>query len=443
MNGFLIKRKSVLLFISVLLLWCSLFSFERISNADSTFQIENVNIISDSGNYHLTFQTTEQSVSEIIIAKRNDKEEMIQFISEPVNIHSYILEELAANIEYVLHITAESNNGIQSKTYYFNSNEPGQLTDLQTEVGLLNSNEPQMEPQMGVSTIESDMSIMANSGSESENNGTFSSADSATEGVNYDGLINPAGDLDYYKIVINSNSGGQLKVFLGSLPNNTDYDLKVYNSNQVLVASSSNAGHSDELITLNITGSGTHTYYARVEGFLNVYNATDTYLFRWRFYPDWEWPVPGSNRVTDVFGTPRSGGRTHDGIDIGRYSSSTSTSSWDYEIKATRAGTVSSIVTSTTAACGIEVQINHGVINGETVVTKYCHLESTPLVSVNDNVTKGQRLGWMGNTGPTSTGKHLHIAGKFDGSSEDIGLYLTKPGIDVIDDYWDNHPQYQ
>ncbi|MHA6481189.1 peptidoglycan DD-metalloendopeptidase family protein [Paenibacillus sp. strain BS8-2] len=439
MNDILFKRKTVLLLISALLLWCSLFSFERISNANTTLQIENVKIISDSGIYHLTFQTTEQSVSEIIIAKRNDKKEMLQFISEPVNTHNYILEELAGNIEYALHITAESNNGSQSKTYYFNSNEPGQLTDLQTEVGLLNSN----EPQMGISTIESNMSILANSGSESENNGTFSSADSATEGVNYDGLINPAGDLDYYKIVINSNSGGQLKVFLGSLPNNTDYDLKVYNSSQVLVASSSNAGHSDELITLNITGSGTHTYYARVEGFLNVYNAVDAYLFRWRFYPDWEWPVPGSNRVTDVFGIPRSGGRTHDGIDIGRYSTSTSTSSWDYEILATRSGEVTTVVTNTTAPCGVEVRIEHDIINGETLETKYCHLEGSPLVSVGQNVSKGHHLGWMGNTGPTSTGKHLHIASRFDGTWRDIGLYLTRPGIDVIDDYWDNHPQYQ
>ncbi len=29
------------------------------------------------------------------------------------------------------------------------------------------------------------------------------------------------------------------------------------------------------------------------------------------------WPVPSSGRVTDVFGTPRSGGRKHSGIDVG------------------------------------------------------------------------------------------------------------------------------
>jgi len=436
-NGIIFTRKHIALIMTILLI-ASLFSFDGTTNANSSLRMENVNVsLETDGSYQLNFDTSLQTVSEISISERNNKKAVVQSIKQLVNKHSYILEDVNADNQYILNISAKSADEIITKTYYFNSNEPSQLTDLQAEVGLMNTNEP-----LTGANISTNISILANTGSESENNGTFSSANNATEAVNYYGLINPAGDIDYYKIVINSNSGGQLKVFLGSLPFNTDYDLRLYNSSQNLISSSVNSGHSDELITLNISGSGTHTYYARVEGHNNAYNGVDTYLLRWRFHPDWEWPVPGSNRVTDVFGSPRSGGRTHDGIDIGRYSSNTSTLNWDYEILATRAGTVNYIQTSASAACGIEVRVT-GLINGENVETRYCHLESAPLVSLNANVSKGQRLGWMGNTGPTSTAKHLHIAGYFGGVAKDIALYLTKPGIDVIDDYWDNHPQYK
>ena len=41
--------------------------------------------------------------------------------------------------------------------------------------------------------------------------------------------------------------------------------------------------------------------------------------------------------------------------------------------------------------------------------TIYMHMQTTPIVSVDQYVVKGQIIGYMGNTG-YSTGPHLHFA---------------------------------
>lgn len=58
---------------------------------------------------------------------------------------------------------------------------------------------------------------------------------------------------------------------------------------------------------------------------------------------------------------------------------------------------------------GNKVVINHGAIGagGDVLRTLYAHMNATPLVSVNDTVTKGQVIGYVGTTGD-STGNHLH-----------------------------------
>jgi len=86
------------------------------------------------------------------------------------------------------------------------------------------------------------------------------------------GLINPTGDVDYYRFVI--TTGGTITVTLTGLP--ADYDLRLYRNNSN-VASSSNGGTTSE--TINYTATA-NTYYARVVGFNGAFNATSCYTLK-------------------------------------------------------------------------------------------------------------------------------------------------------------------
>jgi hypothetical protein len=86
------------------------------------------------------------------------------------------------------------------------------------------------------------------------------------------GLINPSGDVDYYKFVI--TTGGTITVSLTTLP--FDYDLRLYRNNTV-VASSGNSGTTSETINYTATAG---TYYARVVGWNGAFSATSCYTLK-------------------------------------------------------------------------------------------------------------------------------------------------------------------
>ncbi|MBI5858652.1 MAG: fibronectin type III domain-containing protein [Sphingobacteriales bacterium] len=86
------------------------------------------------------------------------------------------------------------------------------------------------------------------------------------------GLINPSGDVDYYKFII--TTGGTITLTLTTLP--ADYDLRLYR-NGTVVASSSNSGTTSE--TINYTAAA-NTYYARVVGWSGAFNATNCYTLK-------------------------------------------------------------------------------------------------------------------------------------------------------------------
>jgi hypothetical protein len=86
------------------------------------------------------------------------------------------------------------------------------------------------------------------------------------------GLINPTGDVDYYKFVI--TTGGTITLTLNNLT--ADYDLRLYRNN-TNVASSSNGGTTSEVINYTATAN---TYYARVVGFNGAFNATNCYTLK-------------------------------------------------------------------------------------------------------------------------------------------------------------------
>lgn len=103
-----------------------------------------------------------------------------------------------------------------------------------------------------------------------------SSNGAATISLNTDvfGLINPSGDNDYYRFVI--NTGGTATITLTNLP--ADYDINLYKSNgKSVLASSTNSGTTSETITRTFNAG---TYYIRVLGYQNANNASNCYTLR-------------------------------------------------------------------------------------------------------------------------------------------------------------------
>lgn len=88
-------------------------------------------------------------------------------------------------------------------------------------------------------------------------NGTTSGA--ATISLNTDvfGLLNPKGDVDFYKFVI--TTGGTITLTLSTLP--ADYQLSLVNSAGTTLQSSTNNGTASESIAATVAAG---TYYARV-----------------------------------------------------------------------------------------------------------------------------------------------------------------------------------
>ncbi len=77
---------------------------------------------------------------------------------------------------------------------------------------------------------------------------------------------------------------------------------------------------------------------------------------------------------------------------------------------------------------GYYVQVYHGKDdNGNSYSTLYAHMNSAPIVSVGQSVSKGQRLGYVGSTG-NSTGNHLHLEMKVNNVLVNVMNYLSKKG---------------
>lgn len=74
---------------------------------------------------------------------------------------------------------------------------------------------------------------------------------------------------------------------------------------------------------------------------------------------------------------------------------------------------------------GYYVQVYHGKDdNGNSYSTLYAHMNSAPIVSAGDSVSKGQTLGYVGSTG-NSTGNHLHLEMKVNNVLVNVMNYLS------------------
>ncbi len=126
------------------------------------------------------------------------------------------------------------------------------------------------------------------------------------------------------------------------------------------------------------------------------------------------WPLPGIYRITSQYGyrTDSITGATlsyHNGVDIGAPTGT--------EIHAVYDGEVAWAYYSTTAGNWI------GIDHGDGLYTIYMHA-SALLVSEGDKVSKGDVIALVGSTG-RSTGPHLHLSVRKDGSYIDPHLYLN------------------
>lgn len=114
-------------------------------------------------------------------------------------------------------------------------------------------------------------------------------------------------------------------------------------------------------------------------------------------------PIDGSYKVTSGYG--QRDGALHAGVD---YAAPAGTGvNAVYPGKVVEAGFNS-------GGWGNTVLIDHGIVNGEHLFTRYAHLLSDPSVNAGDTVTAGQAIGKVGSTGD-STGNHLHF-GTYEGT---------------------------
>lgn len=121
------------------------------------------------------------------------------------------------------------------------------------------------------------------------------------------------------------------------------------------------------------------------------------------------WPLDyGLREITSEFGSPRSGGRRHQGIDI-RAPKNT-------PVLAAGAGYVS--YSGTQRGYGKLVAINHGA----GIESLYAHLDRRK-VREGERVRQGEVIGQVGKTG-NATGYHLHYEVRRHGAPVDPRPYL-------------------
>src|SRR6185436_3833911 len=102
-----------------------------------------------------------------------------------------------------------------------------------------------------------------------EANETFAAAKTIAVNTNILAKICAASDVDWFKFTTLSTAT-KVKVTLTTLP--ADYDLFLYNSSNVLIASSVNSGTASETIIYNATTAA--TYYVKVLGYNGAFSTT-------------------------------------------------------------------------------------------------------------------------------------------------------------------------
>lgn len=191
-----------------------------------------------------------------------------------------------------------------------------------------------------LSTLEEDvnepeMIIMVATRYEVESNDSFSLADRFYDDDDVYGRIYSSSDIDYYKISFPYD--GVVNFWLGEIPSGKDYDLYVYDQNQVLIASSLKSSNYDELISEKPVVAN-QDYYVKVKGYNGCYDTSNYYHLRAKVYTSVSADIYESND-TSTSATSRNSSDTlyanlHSESDIDYYKFSISTQS-DFSLSLT------------------------------------------------------------------------------------------------------------
>lgn len=135
------------------------------------------------------------------------------------------------------------------------------------------------------------------------------------------------------------------------------------------------------------------------------------------------WTVPVKGRIVSGFRTPDR--PTHQGVDLAVPKGTA--------VRAAAAGMIVRVRCDATgpggipwgcdrdgstsvAGCGWYVDILHA----GSVITRYCHMVSQPMVTVGQQVAPGQQIGWSGTSGHSS-GPHVHFETHINGDASSNG----------------------
>ncbi|MBV1853438.1 M23 family metallopeptidase [Catellatospora tritici] len=128
------------------------------------------------------------------------------------------------------------------------------------------------------------------------------------------------------------------------------------------------------------------------------------------------WTVPVKASLNSGFRTASRPG--HNGVDLGaaRHTPIHAAAAGVVIISKCDLGNCDRDGSLSTPGCGWYVDILHA----DQVITRYCHMQSQPLVRVGDRISPGQVIGYVGNSGH-STGPHLHFEVHLDGDRSRTG----------------------
>lgn len=319
-----------------------------------------------------------------------------------------LIEDVPSNetINYVINLDPDKTNKTIS----------GILVIENTKKNVSNLKYSTISEMSGLS--ESEIKALASNLYESESNDSFSTADRTYEDDNMYGYIDNESDVDYYKIKF--DVPGKVNFWLGSIPTNCDYDLKIYDSSYAFMWGSENAGNSDELISLKLVEEDVF-YYMKVYSY-SGYDSLDHYLLRTKLYygnMDWGYMYTDTDNrhISSGYGLPSR--PDHFGFDI--VSSNSSDPIDGDAIKNVYSGKVVYVGTNSPTAGNYAVVETDSIDpeTGKKLRVRYLHMKYAPSVSLNDTVSLGTLIGYTGNTGDSSA-PHLH----FDVNNESKNYYL-------------------
>ncbi|MBQ4603280.1 MAG: Ig-like domain-containing protein [Clostridia bacterium] len=139
---------------------------------------------------------------------------------------------------------------------------------------------------------------------------------------------------------------------------------------------------------------------------------------------NWLWPVSSkngqtkANYISSPYGKRDTSSGMHKGMDI---TTGTPGEIAGYDVVSAFEGKVAYIGTDPNSKTGYCIAIRSekvDPISGKKVVAIYMHLNQKPIVQFGQSISEGQKIGYVGNTGSTSTGYHLH----FEANNQNVSI---------------------